>query len=137
MHPLANFLLVLVSCATSASAFPFTPDAKRAITSPTYDLGAAAGVAGRDASFDYVVVGGGTAGLTIAARLAEDPSITVAVIEAGGFYEVDNGNISVIPGESSFFTGTSPEDINPKIDWGFVTEPQAVGTPGSIAFGMC
>ena len=137
MHPLANLLLVLVSYTTSASAFPFTSEAKRAITSPTYDLGAAAGVAGRDASFDYVVVGGGTAGLTIAARLAEDPSITVAVIEAGGFYEVDNGNISVIPGESSFFTGTSPEDTNPKIDWGFVTEPQAVGTTGSIAFGMC
>ena len=34
---------------------------------------------------DYIVVGGGTAGLTIANRLAENN--TVAVIEAGGFYE--------------------------------------------------
>lgn len=50
------------------------------------------GVPGTNASYDYVVVGGGTAGLTIAARLAEDPDVSVAVIEAGGFYQQDNGN---------------------------------------------
>lgn len=50
------------------------------------------GVPGVNATFDYVVVGGGTAGLTIAARLAEDPDVSVAVIEAGGFYQQDNGN---------------------------------------------
>ena len=33
--------------------------------------------------YDYVVVGGGTAGLCVAARLTEDPKITVAVLEAG------------------------------------------------------
>ena len=50
------------------------------------------GVPGVNATFDYVVVGGGTAGLTIAARLAEDPDVSVAVMEAGGFYQQDNGN---------------------------------------------
>lgn len=34
-------------------------------------------------TFDYVVVGGGSAGLVVANRLSADPSITVAVIEAG------------------------------------------------------
>ncbi|MGW4276503.1 GMC family oxidoreductase [Streptomyces seoulensis] len=33
--------------------------------------------------FDYVVIGGGTAGSVIAARLTEDPDVTVAVIEGG------------------------------------------------------
>ena len=50
------------------------------------------GVPGINATYDYVVIGGGTAGLTIAARLAEDPDVSVAVIEAGGFYQQDNGN---------------------------------------------
>ena len=33
--------------------------------------------------FDYIVIGGGTAGLTVAARLIEEPSTTVLVVEAG------------------------------------------------------
>jgi len=39
-------------------------------------------------TFDYIVVGAGLAGTTVAARLAENPAISVLLIEAGG----DNRN---------------------------------------------
>ncbi|KAJ5520419.1 Glucose-methanol-choline oxidoreductase [Penicillium fimorum] len=85
------------------------------------------GIPGANATFDYIVVGGGNAGLTIASRLAENQTVSVAVIEAGGFYEIDNGNYSIVPGYSSYYTGSDPTDYQPLIDWGFSTQPQ----PGS------
>ncbi|KAL6722058.1 hypothetical protein ACLMJK_001163 [Lecanora helva] len=94
----------------------------------------------KNASYDYVVVGGGTAGLTIASKLAQEPSLSVAVIEAGSFYQLDNGNGSVVPALIQLqHIGSDPSDTAPLIDWDFVTEPQAasaalkqpLGTVGS------
>ncbi|KAK5126559.1 hypothetical protein LTR85_009493 [Meristemomyces frigidus] len=84
------------------------------------------GIPGINASFDYVIIGGGNAGLTIAARLAEDQRVSVAVIEAGSFYQIDNGNGSVIPSlATSQFVGADANDSQPLIDWDFVTVSQA------------
>ncbi|KAL9630971.1 MAG: hypothetical protein Q9204_004455 [Flavoplaca sp. TL-2023a] len=70
------------------------------------------GVPGVEATYDYVVIGGGTAGNTVAARLAQDPAnYSVAVIEAGSFYEILNGNYTQVPGysyTSALSTSDSP-----------------------------
>lgn len=89
-------------------------------------LGNSFGTPGTDATYDYVVVGGGNAGLAIANRLAHNHNHTasVAVIEAGGFYEVDGGNSSVVPGYATQGTGSKSNAYNPLIDWGFSTQPQ-------------
>ena len=89
-------------------------------------LGTSFGLPGTNTTFDYVVVGGGTAGLTMATRLAENKNLNIAVIEAGGFYEIDNSNNSVVPGYAPRGSGPDPADFQPLVDWGFVTTPQKV-----------
>lgn len=93
---------------------------------PNAAPGTPTGIPNEGKTFDYVIIGGGTAGLAVAARLVEGSQNSVAVVEAGGHYEQDNGNLSVVPGYCSFFAGTAPDDFNPLIDWGLVTEPQKV-----------
>lgn len=77
-----------------------------------------------DATFDYVVVGGGTAGLTIASRLAEH-QYQVAVVEAGGYYEYMYP-LARVPGACSLGAGADVRTTTP-IDWGFVVR----GVPGA------
>ncbi|SCZ92608.1 BZ3500_MvSof-1268-A1-R1_Chr5-2g08026 [Microbotryum saponariae] len=74
-------------------------------------------------SYDYVVIGAGTAGATLAARLAEDPSVTVAVIEAGDGLQ-DINPLAFIPGADVLGVGASTSDVQINNDWGPVTEPQ-------------
>jgi len=66
-------------------------------------------------TFDYVIAGGGSAGCVIAARLAENSSASVCLIEAGGrgrdlFIRMPAGN--------GFVFG------NPRLDWGYESVPQ-------------
>ncbi|KAJ7124169.1 alcohol oxidase [Mycena epipterygia] len=66
--------------------------------------------------YDYVVVGGGTAGLTIANRLTEDKDVTVAVLEAG--FNAEGLPEVFIPGLIG--TGISLTTLN----WAYNTVPQ-------------
>ncbi|QDZ00176.1 glucose-methanol-choline oxidoreductase [Nitratireductor mangrovi] len=67
--------------------------------------------------YDYVIAGGGSAGATLAARLSEDPSISVCLVEAGRegrdlFIRAPAGVVALLPGR-------------PKINnWAFSTVPQ-------------
>jgi choline dehydrogenase len=87
-------------------------------------LGAVKGVLGVDQEFDYVVIGAGTAGAAIGVRLAE-AGYSVAIIEAGGFYEYEKPVLGSTPAGGFIGVGASILDSIPTVDWGFITEPQA------------
>jgi choline dehydrogenase len=43
--------------------------------------------------FDFIVVGGGTAGNVVAGRLAENPNVSILVVEAGPGYVFNNSTL--------------------------------------------
>ncbi|MFC3580164.1 choline dehydrogenase [Sphingomonas hylomeconis] len=67
-------------------------------------------------SYDYVIVGAGSAGCVLAARLTEDPDVTVLLLEAGGR---NDGVLVRMPAG----VGTLLKDKNAS-NWGFYTEPE-------------
>ena len=66
--------------------------------------------------FTHLVVGGGTAGLVVAARLSENPDLTVGVLEAGPT-AFDEPLINV--------PGRYGESLGSRYDWKFETVPQS------------
>ena len=66
--------------------------------------------------YDYIVIGGGTAGLAVAARLTEDFNVRVLVLEAGANH-MANPRVT-IPG-LALSTWSDPE-----LDYCFKTIPQ-------------
>lgn len=68
--------------------------------------------------FDYVIVGGGSAGATLAARLTEDPEVSVCLLEAGG----DGKDLLIrVPAAAVVMIPDKPAKIN---NWCFETVPQ-------------
>lgn len=66
----------------------------------------------------YLIVGGGTAGLAVAARLSEDAQIHVGVIEAGpSALDGEDGGAITVPGRYG-------ETMGSAYDWRFATTPQ-------------
>ncbi|OXA60509.1 Glucose dehydrogenase [FAD, quinone] [Folsomia candida] len=63
--------------------------------------------------YDFIVVGGGSAGAVISARLSENPAVTVLLIEAGGNEPVT----STVPWFHAVLPGSD-------LDWKFRTVPQ-------------
>ena len=88
-----------------------------------------------DATFDYVVVGGGTGGNVVATRLAQQGS-TVALVEAGGLYELES--LAEVPATDVLPCGSDP-NTQSAVDWGFVThgQPGANGRSIHYARGKC
>jgi len=78
-------------------------------------------------NYDYVIVGGGTAGLVVAARLSENPDVTVGVLEAGKNRLGD----MLIDCPALFLQMFN----NTEYDWAFMTEPQ-VSSAGCDLVGL-
>lgn len=68
-----------------------------------------------DAEYDVVVIGAGSAGCVLSARLTENPNVSLCAIEAGArdrnpWIHIPMGFGKLVP--------------NPKVNWGYETEPE-------------
>jgi choline dehydrogenase len=77
------------------------------------------------AEADYIVVGGGSAGCVLAARLSEDPAVRVQLLEAGG---AERTRAMTVP-------SAWPENLGSAADWADVTTAQADAGPALMPRG--
>ena len=68
--------------------------------------------------FDYVIVGGGSAGAPLESRLSEDPNVSVCLLEAGGDGKSAFGRVP------SLVIGAVHGGRLTNLNWGFETVPQ-------------
>ncbi|KAI5271522.1 choline dehydrogenase [Aureobasidium subglaciale] len=82
---------------------------------PAFCIGTYASPLTSSVQYDYIIVGGGTAGCVLANRLSADPSISVALIEAGPTVFNDSRVLSISPSGPAWGT---------ELDWNYTTIPQ-------------
>ncbi len=73
-------------------------------------------MASPDDRFDYIVIGAGTAGCVLAARLSENPAVRVCLVEAGGSERHPYVSIPA---------GVGAAIMNTKLGWNLMTTPQS------------
>ncbi|HTZ67507.1 MAG TPA: GMC family oxidoreductase, partial [Roseiarcus sp.] len=87
-------------------------------------------------AYDYIIVGGGSAGCVVADRLSADPSLKVLLLEAGGgdsspLFRMPAGFAKMTKGVASWGWSTVPQKhLNGRVIW--YTQAKVIGGGSSI-----
>ncbi len=79
-----------------------------------------------DTSYDVIVCGAGSSGSVVARRLADNPAVSVLLIEAGGTDQVPSVTAA----------GQWPLNLGSERDWGFIAAPSAHVNGRSVPLSM-
>lgn len=94
-----------------------------------------------EGSYDYIIIGAGSAGCVLAYRLSEDPKLRILVLEAGGDDQaviVAMPSALTIPMNTKRFNWGMQTEPEPGLDGRCVNLPRGLGLGGSSSInGMC